>query len=207
MAANEDPEDPHLEEDKKAWYEHVNAFSAETDRAAILLAGSKLDELLCDVLQAALQPWPDSKDPLFDPERPLGTFSARIHLAHRLGLIDNAFAKALHAIRKIRNDFAHGNEKARLDEPPYRDSIRSLVALWDQPSQVKEMADALAKKSDGSLAKRSRPALEFYAACCHLLIGLQFLFRGVHPIRVPRVAFLGPSPRGSGPAEEDPGGR
>jgi len=38
---------------------------------------------------------------------PLGTFSARIELAYRIGEINATLARALHLIRKIRNDFAH----------------------------------------------------------------------------------------------------
>jgi hypothetical protein len=53
-------------------------------------------------------------------ERSLGSFAAKISLASRLALIDPAVAKALHALRGIRNDFAHSATDTSLAAPHHR---------------------------------------------------------------------------------------
>src|SRR5690348_13100633 len=83
-------------------------FSKETDRAAVIVAASMLDELLRTILVARLVPVSSATDELFDgANAPVGTFSARIEMAYRVGLVSVKFARDLHLVRKIRNDFAH----------------------------------------------------------------------------------------------------
>ena len=85
-----------------------NAVAAESDRAAVILSAAFLDSALELLLKAFLVPCAASTDPLFDSvSAPFGDFSGRIEAAYRLGLIEPTFARALHLIRKIRNDFAH----------------------------------------------------------------------------------------------------
>lgn len=101
-------------------------FEKETDRAAVILGAAKLDLLLCQILTKVLLPNPSSNDDLLDGDSPLSTFSARIKTVHRLGLISNGFARALHLVRKIRNSFAHELSSARLDSGFHFDRIRDL---------------------------------------------------------------------------------
>src|SRR3569832_1244104 len=82
-------------------------FGAESDRAAVILASAKLDELLHLAITRKLLACPTAQDDLLRTDGPIGSFAARITLAHRLGLIDDTFAKTLHLIKRIRNDFAH----------------------------------------------------------------------------------------------------
>lgn len=112
-----------------AYEEFISEFKTETDRAAVILGTSKIDFLLGQLISNILLPFPGKEDDLLDEkrERPLSTLSARISICHRLGVIDSQFVKSLHTVRKIRNDFAHEYSGTRLDVPPYRDQIRSLV--------------------------------------------------------------------------------
>lgn len=83
-------------------------FSKESDRAAVILTASIADELLRRVLIGRLVPVSSSSDDLFDGgNAPLSTFSSRIEMAYRVGIISVRFARDLHLIRKIRNEFAH----------------------------------------------------------------------------------------------------
>jgi hypothetical protein len=112
-----------------AYEEFISEFKAESDRAAVILGASKIDTLLSQLVSNVLLPFPGKEDDLLDEkrERPLSALSARISICHRLGIIDAQFAKSLHTVRKIRNDFAHEVSGTKLDAPPYRDQIRSLV--------------------------------------------------------------------------------
>ena len=60
----------------------------ERGRGAVLVGVARVDGALERLLQSVLWPSPSRTDALFQTDRPLGSFGARISLAHRLGLID-----------------------------------------------------------------------------------------------------------------------
>lgn len=83
-------------------------FEDESDRACVILAAALLDSALETLLRELLVACSTSEDPLFDsPNAPLASLSTRIEMAYRTGIIDSVFARNLHLVRKIRNDFAH----------------------------------------------------------------------------------------------------
>jgi len=86
----------------------TKSIEHESDRAVVILSATFLDSALELLLKAFLVPCASSQDPLFDGVKaPLGEFSGRIEGAYRMGLIEPSFARALHLVRRIRNDFAH----------------------------------------------------------------------------------------------------
>ena len=113
-----------------AYKEFVKEFGNETDRAAVILGVAKLDALLYQLLSKFLVSCPTSQDDLFDIEKPLSTFSAKINIAYRLGLINADFSRSLHLIRRIRNDFAHEISGCSLDQCPHRDRVDNLVGTF-----------------------------------------------------------------------------
>lgn len=104
----------------------IAEFKGESERAAVILGAAKLDALLYQLLAKVLLPSVGNQDELLDGDSPLSSFSARINLSFRLGLIDAKFARALHLIRKIRNSFAHEVSGASLTTGAHRDRIREL---------------------------------------------------------------------------------
>ena len=102
----------------------VNELNKETDRAAVILSVAKIDQMLGEIIKCYLLPCPGSHDDLVDGDAPLGTLSARINMAHRLGLIDAEFARALHITRRIRNEFAHELSSSSLGLGSNRDRVR-----------------------------------------------------------------------------------
>ncbi|TDP01552.1 hypothetical protein [Flavobacterium sp. 245] len=104
----------------------LEQFKKESDRAAVILVASIIDETLQTLLKSYLVPVPSSEDSLFDnATSPLSTFSAKIDITYRIGLISGKFARDLHIVRKIRNSFAHdiygcsfsnGSVKSRIKE-------------------------------------------------------------------------------------------
>jgi DNA-binding MltR family transcriptional regulator len=86
----------------------VREFEKESDRACVILSVAMLERALESMLKACLVATGSREDSLLDVAyAPLSTFSAKIALAHRLGLISTKFCRDLHTIRKIRNAFAH----------------------------------------------------------------------------------------------------
>jgi DNA-binding MltR family transcriptional regulator len=79
-------------------------------RSLIIIGASKVDDLLLQVLAQYLIPKnskPKDNDELLEGDRPLATFSARIKLTYRLGLIDETLYRALEQLRALRNKCAH----------------------------------------------------------------------------------------------------
>ncbi|WP_304546447.1 hypothetical protein [Sulfurimonas microaerophilic] len=110
----------------------ANEFKTESDRAAVILGASQLDLLLYQILERFLLPCTSGKDELLDGDSPLATFSSRINISYRLGLIEADFARALHLIRRIRNSFAHEISSASLNAGSHRDRIKELVAPFSE---------------------------------------------------------------------------
>jgi hypothetical protein len=99
----------------------------ESDRAAVVVSGARVDAALHRLLVRFLRPNPKATDELFENNGPLGTFSSRIDLAHRLYLIDAEQARACHLLRKIRNDFAHEMQGSSLEASPHKDRVIEFV--------------------------------------------------------------------------------
>jgi DNA-binding MltR family transcriptional regulator len=85
----------------------LKEMQKESDRATAILLGAELDDILEQILSKRLLPPKSKSARLLERDSPLGSFSARIELTYRLGLINPLVHGELHLIRKIRNEFAH----------------------------------------------------------------------------------------------------
>jgi hypothetical protein len=85
-------------------------LAERTARTLIIVGASRVDILLLAILDAYLLPKRvNDKDPdeLLEGDRGLSSFSARIKLCYRLGLIDESLRKTLETLRALRNPSAH----------------------------------------------------------------------------------------------------
>lgn len=115
-----------VEEFKKFFAEAMS----ESDRALAVLIPSYIDERMKDLFAAALNGQiRGGHASLFDNMGPLSTFSARIQMAGALCWIDRGTYMALHAMRKIRNEFAHNPFVNRFDDPRVRPFVDQLPAI------------------------------------------------------------------------------
>jgi hypothetical protein len=105
----------------------LRGMLAEGERASVVVGAARLDLALERLLKWYLLHHPGGSDNLFDPDRPLGTFSAKISLAFRLGLIDREVELSLQLVRKVRNDFAHSATIATLSESSHASRVRELA--------------------------------------------------------------------------------
>lgn len=110
--------------------EIIEDFKNESDRATVILGAAKLDAQLYLLLSKVLKPSSNNQDDLLDGDNPLGTFSSRINIAYRLGLINNHFAKSLHLVRKIRNSFAHETKGISLTSGGHSDRVKELIVYF-----------------------------------------------------------------------------
>jgi hypothetical protein len=100
----------------------------ERGRGAVLVGVARVDAALEHLLQALMAPAPNRGDGLFLPDRPLGSLGAKVALARRLGLIDAGVDRALSALRKLRNAFAHSAESASLNDPIHSARLAEIYA-------------------------------------------------------------------------------
>ena len=161
----------------------ADEFKSESDRAAVVLGAAKLDILCYQILQNFLIPSPTGKDELLEADCPLGTFSSRIHMLFRLGLIEADLARALHLIRKIRNSFAHELSGGNLEEGSHRDRIRELI----QPLHEAAGFNVLLK--DIFVGERNSSTY-FRAAVAYLSLRLDGLFERTRTITKPGLTKL-----------------
>jgi len=94
---------PHLKE----FLAFLPELNKETERGAVLVSCSFLDELLRRILLAYLIEGKHSTDLVDGFNAPLGTFSARIRAVSALGLLMSYEVEHCELMRRIRNRFSH----------------------------------------------------------------------------------------------------
>ena len=146
----------HNAEDMDRFFKFLGEFNQESDRAAVILGAARLDETLYQLLSATLVPSTSARDELLDSDGPLGTFSARIHVAYRLGLLDAEMTRALHLVRRIRNSFAHEVGGCTLDTGAHADRVKELAAPFRRYKQYAEARSWLDKQEHSGLSAEFR---------------------------------------------------
>lgn len=171
--------------DKKSIQEFHEEIKGENDRATVILGAAKLDFLLYQLLIKVLLPNTSSRDDLFDGEAPLSSFSAKIRMAHRLGLIDSDLTRALHLLRKIRNSFAHESSKCTLNSGIQRNQVKEFIAPLEKLDKFREFqADFFGIETDLSI--------EFRAVLLFLEMLLEIEIKKLEPIKMPEPISLIP---------------
>jgi hypothetical protein len=103
-------------------------LAERSPRPLIIVGASKADHLLFEVLLAFLLPKTakaDAQDELLEGDTPLASFSARIKMCRRLGLIDETLYFALDRLRTLRNLSAHSVSFDHA-KSPVRDHLAEL---------------------------------------------------------------------------------
>jgi DNA-binding MltR family transcriptional regulator len=113
-------------------------LKGESDRAAALVGGSiiesQLKDLLTKVLVSDLSK--EELDSLFETDRPLHSFSAKIRLVRGLGLLAKDVCVDLDLFRKIRNRFAHEYESLSFESQIIASWVSSLGCLYVLKGQL-----------------------------------------------------------------------
>jgi len=100
-------------------------------RPLVIVGASKIDHLLSEILRGFFLPKSargNNQDELLEGDNPLATFSARIKICRRLGLIDETLYRTLERLRTLRNLSAHSLE-FNTARPPAREHVSELRAL------------------------------------------------------------------------------
>lgn len=171
--------DPHAED----FAVFMEEFLVDSDRASVVLGAAKIDALLCSLLDHYLIPNPGTEDDLLEGDSPLGTFSARIKMCHRLGLIDAHFAKLLHVFRRLRNAFAHEVTPSSLSVGSARDRIMVLATPFTDSKFYNQILRDVAKNLNRS---SDDPGVMFRAVLAIFHLELQEKMRTTKPLSPPK---------------------
>ncbi|QPN64627.1 DUF4145 domain-containing protein [Synechococcus sp. CBW1004] len=125
----------------------VLQMMAERGRGVVLVGAARLDLAVEHLLKAVMAPSQDTDDRLFTPERSLGSFAAKITLAARLGLIDSSIEASLHAVRSVRNDFAHSAGEPSLADARHQKRLRRVYPEAEASPLWLALAPLLAQQS------------------------------------------------------------
>ncbi len=154
LPAKASAKDDTLEQDLEAINKTTQEILEKSDRVRAVLLGVQLDRLLQMLLKTYLVPFAGKKDPLLSGSGFAGTFSARIELGYRVGLLPPDWHHDLKIINQIRDDFAHGLAGLHLNQPKFASLCNMLKLSADWQSHLPE-----SKPSD------INPQTRFVAAC------------------------------------------
>jgi hypothetical protein len=159
----------------------------ERGRGAVLVGVARVDAALEHLLQAVMTPAPAKGDGLFLPERPLGSLGAKVALARRLGLIDEPVERALNALRKLRNAFAHSTESASLADPAHSSRLDQVYVEARANSLWSPLETVLASQEPPTHGPLD-PALRDYILLITILVALlEATAQQLHPFQPPLV--------------------
>lgn len=135
-----------LDDPLQNFHDFFEFYSNEPDSVTAILVPAKLDALLRICIERRLLPAKKPKDDtLLRSDGALGTFSSRIEIAYRLGIVDSDYKVALHLLRKMRNEFAHGFETQDFASQHHKSRILELVRPIEH---TRFYLDAFARISD-----------------------------------------------------------
>lgn len=117
----------------------LKEFNDESDRGAVLTAGSYLDERLGEIISAFLIESRDAAELIDGFNAPLGTFSSRIKAAFAMGLIQKNEYEELNTIRKIRNEFGHSWKGVSFESQNIKDLCKNLP--WLGPAELESSSN------------------------------------------------------------------
>lgn len=127
------------------------ALQKESDRGCVIVAAALLEDKLESSIKKMLLPKADKKDELFSDSGPINSFSSKIDLAHRLGLIGDGDRDAFHVLRRMRNECAHDISTNDFNNPSFINRTIALVngyeeildAWWNHSKKHANVKEAL----------------------------------------------------------------
>ena len=145
----------------------------DTDRSVVLVGVTRLENELEKYLTSFLIESPTGIEDLFGTG-PLSTFSSKISVARRLGLINNELQTAIDAMRKIRNVVNKPEEKAVFESLDVSRIIKSMHTKYRENKNFIEIQNTV-NQSDKfqSLTKSNEVKADFILVLFYLLYTLQ----------------------------------
>ncbi len=158
-------------------------FSKESERAMVVLTASRIENLLQQILGKFLIPNTSRTDDFFENQGPGSTFSNRISILYRVGVLDAEFTNTLHRIRRIRNSFAHEHTSCTLESGSHSDQVKSLCAHVRKCHSFEEFGDLFF----GNIKGNKRDYMTMMAI---ITIRLEAIFQHLEPANAEKAATI-----------------
>lgn len=113
--------------------EIADSLQKESDRGCVLVVGALLENALEEHITARLIPKANKDDELMSrsSNSPIFSFSAKINLAYRVGLITANERKIYHQLRELRNVCAHQIDQQDFDKLHFKDRLKNIIRESD----------------------------------------------------------------------------
>lgn len=157
---------------------HIKSIEAEMysgpDRGAAVILAALAEKSLEHLLRMALRP--QGTNELFDFNRPLGAFSAKIQMAYALKLIGPIVKSDLNIIRAIRNQFAHSRLPIRFTTLEVKDACKHLQ-LPDLPGVLLNfrMLNTVSEARLRQASDKNHPRTRYFTACNEITQRIYFV--------------------------------
>ncbi len=115
----------------------------ESDRGVVLVIAAMVENELNEHIGLRLQPKAENQDELLQnsASNPISTFSAKINLAYRIGLLTKSERLIYHQLRKIRNRCAHDIDSQDFNQDHFKDRMKNIIeqshVIWDLLSKIR----------------------------------------------------------------------
>jgi hypothetical protein len=110
-------------------------YSAESDRGAIILVATTIEDVLeIQIIEKlpVLKNDETARKKMFEHDGLISSFSKKIEMAYAMGIIDSDYRKKIDLVREIRNACAHSRFPLSLEKNELLDACKALMAdMWD----------------------------------------------------------------------------
>lgn len=116
--------------DSDAAKESAADLTSESDRGAIILASTSIEDMLeYEILKRlpGLKDDDSTRKRLFENDGLIASFSKKTEMAYALGIIDKDYKKKIDLIREIRNACAHSRLPLSMDKKVLRDACERAI--------------------------------------------------------------------------------
>lgn len=117
--------------------ETIVALTKEGDRGCVLVAAALLEEAIESCIRARLIAAIEKEDELISrsASAPISSFSAKINLSYRLGLISENERAVYHQLRNLRNACAHSPLGQDFSQLSFKNRIKDMIVksetMWE----------------------------------------------------------------------------
>ena len=165
-----------MEATKKEITPHLLEFfvtlGIEGERSSVVLGAERINVALEALIKSSLLPSSHKTDILFTSDGALASFSRKIEMAYRLGLVDLPFKQALDLVRKLRNDFAHAIKVESLRHDRHADRVMALSKLVRNGNEkvIESFSLAYLKAAQEAQVQVPPEQVRAYLSCVMLLL-------------------------------------
>lgn len=153
--------------------EFLPKIMVDSDQSVILVGITRLENELEKYIRSFLIESPTGVEDLFGTG-PLSTFSSKISVARRLGLINNELQNAINDMRKIRNMANRPEANNVFDAENVSQIIKLMRSSYMENQNYIEILNAVSQQEKFVLLNKSNEAkANFILILCYLLYTLQ----------------------------------